>query len=69
MVVALAWLPLAFVAWYLLAPIILWPVELLATIVGRAGFGDLLRDVERHGSLLTFVTTLQSGSARLPALF
>jgi hypothetical protein len=63
-VMALAWLPLTFIAWYLLAPIILWPVELLATLIARGGFGDLVRSVERHASMLTFVTTLQSGRAQ-----
>ena len=63
-IIAMAWLPLAFTVWYLLAPIILWPVELLATLVGRAGFGDLVRSVERHAAVLTFVTTLQSGRAQ-----
>jgi len=59
----LAWLPLAFAAWYVLAPIILWPVQLLVTAVARAGFGDLVRNVETQGATMSFVTTLKPGRA------
>ena len=59
----LAWLPVAFAAWYILAPIVLWPVELLSDLVVRYGFADLVRSVEAHGSTLTFVTTLRPGRA------
>lgn len=59
----LAWLPLAFGVWYVLAPIILWPAQLLVTAVARVGFGDLVSNVEAHGSTLSFVTTLKPGSA------
>ena len=62
-VVVLAWLPVAFVVWYLLAPIILWPVQLLCSIVARTGFSDLVRGVEAHGSTVSFVTTLKPGRA------
>ena len=62
-VVVLAWLPLAFGVWYVLAPIILWPAQLLATAVARGGFGDLVSNVEAHGATLSFVTTLKPGEA------
>ena len=62
-VIALAWLPFAFAAWYFLAPIILWPVELIAGGVARVGMPDLVRSVEANGSTLTFVTTLRPGRA------
>lgn len=62
-VVVLAWLPLAFGAWWLLAPIILWPAQLLVTVVARIGFGDLVTNVEAHGSTLSFLTTLKPGRA------
>ena len=58
---ALAWLPVTFAAWYLLAPILLWPVRLLVQLVARLGFGDLVRTIEAGGSALTFVTTLKPG--------
>jgi hypothetical protein len=59
----LAWLPLAFAAWYVLAPVILWPVQLLCSAVARVAFSDLVRSVEGHGAVLSFVTTLKPGSA------
>jgi hypothetical protein len=58
---ALAWLPVTFGAWYLLAPILLWPVRLLVQLVARVGFGDLVRTIEAGGSALTFITTLKPG--------
>jgi hypothetical protein len=61
--VVLAWLPLAFGAWYVLAPILLWPAQLLVTAIARFVFGDLVSNVEVHGSLISFVTTLKPGRA------
>lgn len=61
--VVLAWLPAAFGVWYVLAPVILWPAQLLATAIARAGFGDLVSNVEAHGATLSFVTTLKPGQA------
>jgi hypothetical protein len=58
---ALAWLPVTFAAWYLLAPVLLWPVRLLVQLVARVGFGDLVRTIEAGGSALTFITTLKPG--------
>ncbi len=62
-VIAIAWLPIAFAAWYFLAPIILWPVEAITSGVARLGLPDLVRTVESNGSTLTFVTTLRPGRA------
>jgi hypothetical protein len=59
----IAWLPVAFAAWYALAPVILWPAQWLATLVARGAFGDLVRTVEANGAILSFVTTLQAGRA------
>ena len=58
---ALAWLPVTFAAWYLLAPVLLWPVRLLVQLVSRVGFGDLVKSVEPGGSALSFITTLKPG--------
>ena len=58
---ALAWLPVTFGAWYVLAPLLLWPVRLLVQAVARVGFGDLTRTIESAGSSLVFVTTLKPG--------
>jgi len=62
-VVVLAWLPVAFGVWYVLAPIILWPAQLLVTAIARIGFGDLVSNVEAHGATLSFVTTVKPGQA------
>lgn len=58
---ALAWLPVTFAAWYLLAPLLLWPVRMLVLLVARTGFGDLVKGIETGSSVLTFVTTLKPG--------
>ena len=60
----LAWLPLCFAAWYFAAPVLLWPVKLLAQ-AGALAFGDLVRAVEQAGSVVTFVTSLRPGDAAL----
>jgi len=57
----LAWLPLAFAVWYFGAPLLLWPVKLLAQAAMAAGFGDLVRGVEQSGAVATFVTALRPG--------
>jgi hypothetical protein len=56
-----AWLPVAFAAWYVLAPVILWPAQWLSTAIARGAFGDLVRGVDAQGATLTFVTTLKAG--------
>ena len=60
-VAALAWLPVTFGAWYLLAPVLLWPVRLLVEFVASVGLRDLVRAIESGGRSLTFVTTLKPG--------
>ena len=58
-VAALAWLPVTFGAWYLLAPVLLWPVRQLVEFVANMGFRDLVRAIESGGRSLTFITTLK----------
>ena len=60
-VAAVAWLPVTFGAWYLLGPVLLWPVRLLIQLVARVGFRDLVRAIEAGGSSLAFITTLKPG--------
>jgi len=55
----IAWLPLTFAIWYLAAPLLVWPIAIVVEIVTRSAFGDLVRSVEQHGALLTFVTSLE----------
>lgn len=57
------WLPLAFAVWYLAAPVLVWPVALLAELFTRSAFGDLVRGVEQSRALLTFVTSLRPAQA------
>jgi hypothetical protein len=58
---ALAWLPATFGAWYVLGPVLLWPVRLLVQLICRVGFDDLVRGIEVGGSSLAFLTTLKPG--------
>jgi hypothetical protein len=60
---ALAWLPVCFALWYFAAPIILWPAKLIAELLLRAGFADLVRSVESSGAIVQVVTTLKPGQA------
>lgn len=53
-----AWLPLAFLVWYLAGSVLAWPIALLTEAVGRLGFPDLVRGVEQQGHLLTIVSKL-----------
>jgi hypothetical protein len=62
-VTVLAWLPVVFVIWYFAAPLLLWPVKLLAEAAVGIGAGDLVRLVEQQGSIATFTTTLKPGTA------
>jgi hypothetical protein len=55
----LAWLPVAFAAWYVAAPVLLWPVRALVELVAKRVFFDLVRAVEQSGATLTFVTPLR----------
>jgi hypothetical protein len=54
-----AWLPIAFLVWYLAGPVLAWPIALLTQGVARLGFADLVQDVEQHGHLLTIVSTVK----------
>jgi hypothetical protein len=60
----LAWLPIAFAAWYVLAPVILFPAQLLVRGVASTALADLVRDIEPHGATLSFVTTLRPGTTQ-----
>jgi len=59
----LAWLPISFALWYFAAPLLSVPIEWLALVVAKLGFSDLITDVEKHGSVLSFVTNLRPASA------
>ena len=59
----LAWLPVAFAVWYLAAPVLLWPAQMLARTVLHAGFADLVRTVDAQGAILSVLTTLKPGQA------
>lgn len=61
-----AWLPLTFAVWYLAAPLLVWPVALLAELVTRSAF-DWVKGVEQMGPLLTFITSLKPADAANPA--
>ena len=54
-----AWLPAAFLVWYLAAPVLAWPVAMLTTAVTRAAFADLVQSVEQHGHELVITSTLK----------
>jgi len=62
--ITLAWLPLAFAVWYVLAPIILLPAEAIVRVLVYGFFRGLVTSVESHGGVLSFVTTLRPGEAR-----
>jgi hypothetical protein len=57
-----AWLPVMFGAWYFAAPVLMWPAALLADLVARWGFPDIVQSVEQARTIMTFVTTLKPGS-------
>lgn len=54
-----AWLPPAFLVWYLAGPVLAWPVAMLTTAVTRTAFPGLVRSVEQQGHLLVIVSTLK----------
>ena len=62
-VVVLAWLPVCFALWYFTAPLLTVPVHWLALAVAKIGFSDMILDVEKSGSLFSFVTNLRPASA------
>ena len=59
----LAWLPVCFAVWYFAAPLLTLPVQWLALAVTKLGFGDIIVDVEKAGSVISFVTNLRPASA------
>ena len=61
-----AWLPLTFAVWYLAAPLLAWPVALLAELIVRSTF-DWVKSVEQMGPLVTFVTSLKPAEGPNPA--
>jgi hypothetical protein len=61
-----AWLPLTFAVWYLAAPLLAWPVALLAELITRSTF-DWVKSVEQMGPLITFVTSLKPDEGANPA--
>jgi hypothetical protein len=61
-----AWLPLTFAVWYLAAPLLAWPVALLAELFTRSSF-DWVKSVEQMGPLVTFVTSLKPAEGPNPA--
>jgi len=58
-----AWLPLAFLVWYLAGPILAWPIGLLTAGILKLGFADLVARVQQEGHLLTIVSTLKPALA------
>lgn len=62
-VVVLAWLPVCFAIWYFSAPLLTLPVQWLALAVAKLGFGDMILDIEKTGSVFSFVTNLRPASA------
>ena len=62
----IAWLPLTFALWYFAAPLLVWPVALLAELFTRSSF-DWVKSVEQMGPLITFVTSLKPAEGANPA--
>jgi hypothetical protein len=54
-----AWLPPAFLVWYLAGALLAWPIGLLTTAATKIGFADLVQSVEQQGHMLTIVSTLK----------
>lgn len=58
-----AWLPIAFAAWYFAAPVLVFPVLWIVRAASSAALADLVRGVDLAGAILTFATTLRPGNA------
>jgi hypothetical protein len=65
-VVTLGFLPVTFAIWYFAGPLLTWPVRLLCEAVSGVAFADMIRAVEQHRAVLTFVTSLRPGSVQGP---
>ena len=61
-VTVLAWLPVTFAVWYVVAPVLMFAVKYLCALAVLL-FGDLVSAVEQKGSTLVFVTSLRAGQA------
>jgi len=62
-VTVLLWLPVCFAVWYFTAPLLTLPMQWLALAVTKLGFSDMITDVEKSGTLFSFVTNLRPASA------
>lgn len=62
-VIVLAWLPVCFAIWYFTAPLLTVPIQWLALAVAKFGFSDMILDIEKSGSLFSFITNLRPASA------
>jgi hypothetical protein len=65
-VVTLGFLPVTFAIWYFAGPLITWPVRLICDAVSSVAFADIIRGVEQHRAVVTFVTSLRPGSVQGP---
>ena len=59
----LAWLPLCFAVWSFTSPLLTLPIQWLALAVTKLGLADIIVDVDKASSVLSFVTNLRPGSA------
>ena len=60
----MAWLPVTFAVWYVLAPVILFPVQVLVRAIAAVAWADLVTSVDAQGAVLSFVTALRPGDTR-----
>ncbi|MDR2244866.1 MAG: hypothetical protein LBE15_05615 [Burkholderiales bacterium] len=58
-----AWLPPMFALWYFAAPILIFPVKLLAEAFTHIAFGDLVRQILMESRDLVFITSLRPGES------
>ena len=63
----LGWLPLAFLVWYVTAPVLLWPAALVVKAISYSGLADLVVGIEQSGATLVFSTSLRPGTAAAKA--
>jgi hypothetical protein len=63
----LGWLPVAFLLWYLTAPVLLWPAALVVKAIAYFGLADLVVGIEQSGATLFFSTSLRPGLATAKA--
>jgi hypothetical protein len=62
--VTLAWLPVTFALWYVLAPLVLFPAEAIVRGVTALSLRGLVDSVESRAAVISFVTSLRPGEAR-----